>query len=282
MSESKQISPMTAFTRTLDTPTLQQEIQRALPPGVSLSRFTSTAKTAISNSPELLEADRQSLYNAIVRAAQDGLLPDGREGFINIYNTNIGTKENPKWIKKAQFLPMVYGIIQKLGKAGIDAYAKCVFKGEDVEIWSDDTGQHIKHKQNPFSDSREMIGVYAVGTSQNGRPYIEAMNMADIQAIREKSKSKDKGPWVDSFDRMAQKSALHRLAKRMPITDPDARAEVDRVLESAEDEFDYGNSKIDTMTTEPRKNVRPSALQHVVESTQESEQPPEFTEADVI
>lgn len=277
---SKELSPVQVFTRTLDAPTLRMEIQRALPQGVSIDRFISTAKTAISNNPELLDADRQSLYNSIVRAAQDGLLADGREGFINVYKTNIARKGEPdRWIKKAQFLPMVYGIIQKLGKAGIDAYAKCVFKGEEVDIWSDDDGQHIKHMQNPFAESREMIGVYAVGTQKGGKPNIEAMNMADINAVREKSKSKDKGPWVDSFDRMAQKAALHRLAKRMAITDPEARDEIDQVLKTAEEEFDHGDATQAQQQTSI-ENKRPAALQAVIDQT--NNQDNESTASDII
>jgi recombinational DNA repair protein RecT len=37
--------------------------------------------------------------------------------------------------------------------------------------------------------------------------------------VRRASKSPDKGPWAEWTDRMAQKSALHRVAKRMPILD---------------------------------------------------------------
>lgn len=266
MSESKQLSPVQLFTRTLDAPTLQQQISKALPPGVNMERFISTAKTAIANNPKLLDLDRPSLYNAFVRAAQDGLSPDGREGAIIAYGD------------KAAWMPMIYGVIQQLGKAGITAHAKSVFKGEDVEIWSDEQGQHIKHVQNPFAESREMIGVYAVGITSKGQTYIEAMNMADINAVRAKSKNPGKGPWADSFDRMAQKSALHRLAKRMPIIDENQREVVDKVLKSVEDDFDYGSSP--PAPTLPAEQKRPAALQAVID--QSTPAATDSTDADII
>src|SRR5688572_32785537 len=65
-------------------PQMQAQIQASLPPSVSLDRFTAVTISAINQNPELLSADRQSFYNAVVKAAQDGLLPDGNDAFLNI------------------------------------------------------------------------------------------------------------------------------------------------------------------------------------------------------
>lgn len=255
---------------TIKSAAMQQQISQALPPGVSIDRFTRTTLVAIQTNPSVLEADRQSLYNALVRAAQDGLLVDGREGAIVTFKTK--DKATNAYVKKAQFMPMVYGIIQQLGKAGIDAHANSVYEGENCEIWTDEHGQHIKHMRNPFAETRKMIGVYAVGITKAGNAYIEAMNMADINAVRARSKSPDEGPWADSYDRMAQKAALHRLAKRMPITNPEQRAALENVLKS--DEETFASTQALEAPTQSQAQIelkRPAVLQSVID--QQVEQP---------
>lgn len=53
------------------------EIAKALPEDIPAERFIRTALTAVQVNPDLLDADRQSLFIACMKAAQDGLLPDG-------------------------------------------------------------------------------------------------------------------------------------------------------------------------------------------------------------
>ena len=56
-----------------------------LPRHITPAKFVRVVLTAIQNNPELLECDRHSLFNACMRAATDGLLPDGRLGAIVTY-----------------------------------------------------------------------------------------------------------------------------------------------------------------------------------------------------
>lgn len=281
MSESKEISVIAQVCQAIKSAAMQQQIGQALPPSVSIERFTRTTLVAIQTKPEILKADRQSLYNSIVRAAQDGLIPDGREGALVEFNTNVGTKQKPEYVKKVQFMPMVFGIIQMLGKAEINASAHSVYEGEEMHIWNDDGGQHFKHVRNPFAESRKMIGVYAVAITKNGDTYIEPMNLADIEAVRLRSKQPDSGPWADSFDRMAQKAALHRLAKRVPMRDAEAREQVDRVLKADEETFTYGDAGPPEGDAELQPLKRASSLQSVVDSVPQ-EDAIESTAEDII
>src|SRR5215207_10920803 len=82
----------------------------ALPKHIDVGRFKSVLLTAVTNNPDLERADRHSLWVAAMKAAQDGLLPDGREGVIVIYKTSIKRDGKEFWIAKAQWQPMVWGI----------------------------------------------------------------------------------------------------------------------------------------------------------------------------
>lgn len=268
MSESRALAPIETVCRAILSPQMRANIQQALPPDVNLDRFTRTTLTALQTKPELAEADHQSLYNAVVRAAQDGLMPDGRQGAITVFNTNVGTKDKPRWVKKCQWMPMVEGCIHKLTKAGVAAYAVSVYANDDIELWNDDTGQHVRHKPVVFGDRGERVGAYAVGrVIASGAVYIEAMNMEDLAKARAASKSPDKGPWADWTDRMEQKSALHRLDKRIGT--------------SALMDEDYEDSTpVAPVTPAPavsaasRPTARPKALQAVVDQAQQQPSTP--------
>lgn len=207
------------------------KIAQALPEGITPERFVRVALTAIQQNPKLCSADRSTLYSSVIRCAQDGLLPDGREAALVIYNTKI----NGEWVDAVQYQPMVTGIIKRFGEVGIHAYAASVHQLEldqdRFKLWNDDTGQHVEHQPIVFGERGEFVGVYAVARTPDGRTYVEALNLTEIDRIAASSKSKDRqtgepvGPWKVWKDRMAQKSGLHRLGRRVPVTRNDAAGE---------------------------------------------------------
>ena len=83
-----------------------------------LDRFRRVVATAINNNPELLDADRRSLFGAATMAAQDGLMPDGREGALVLYNTKIRIDDKDHWIKAVRWMPMVAGVLKKIRQSG--------------------------------------------------------------------------------------------------------------------------------------------------------------------
>jgi phage RecT family recombinase len=260
---------------------MQEVLRKTLPDGVSLERFTQATVAALKHNPDVfLECDRNSVYNAIVQAAKDGLLPDGRHGALAPFNTK---QPDGSYVKKCQFLIMPEGIIDKLAKLGIAVYAVSVYAGDRIRIWNDDTGQHVEHEPNTFRERGERIGAYACARIlKSGQTYVEAMNQADLEAPRRVTKAKDKngelyGPWKDFPERMEQKTCLHRICKRLPnIELPD------------DEEFSPENRPMVTIdapvaTAPPpaEKPTRPAALQRVVDSQPmppPAEEPPPLEE----
>lgn len=218
--------------QTLRSEDMQKQMATLLPPGVKLDRFTEVTIAAIENSPEVLQADRDSLYRACVAAARRGLLPDKKEGALVIYNTNVGTRDQPRWMKMVQFMPMVEGIIKEMAKADICAYAVAVYEEDSISFWNDDEGQHVRHEPQIFGDRGQIVGFFSAAKTKDGRPYVEAMSLKDVEQVARRSKQcyveektgvlKYGGTWKTDFDRMGQKSCLHRLRKRLPILEEDA------------------------------------------------------------
>ena len=264
----------------LSNPAMQDKFRAVLPPDVSLDRFTRVTLTAIQQKPEILECSRDSLYNACINAAQRGLLPDGKEGALVAFNT----KQGNEWVKKAQFMPMPEGIIKEMAKAGIKVYAVSVYANDKIEIWNDDDGQHVSHKPVVFGDRGARVGAFACAKDADGRTFVEAMDMAELERIKGKSRSKDKagnvvGPWVSDVEKMEQKTCLHRVRKRVAILGND------EVLDRLRDDDD--NTDIDgaAEVVAPVKPLdkpapasaavkRPKGLQAVIDMTVQAEPPP--------
>lgn len=269
-------SPAKSVIRVLESDSMREKLITTLPPDIKPDRFTRVVITAINMRPELLEADRQSLYTACMKAAQDGLLPDGREGVLNIYNTNVGTKQAPRWIKGVQWMPMVEGVIKQMAKAGISCYAAAVYQNDKIRIWNDDRGQHVEHEPALFSPDRgPLIGAYARGRDRNGNVQVEVMNMDELNRARQASRNADGAVYQQWPDRMAQKTVLHRLRKRMALIDPSvaealARAEQDDLID-ADDPPPIPASEI---VPPPVSQPRPRALQAVIDHAKQDEQPP--------
>lgn len=260
---------ITVVVNTLMERQMQEVIRKTLPAGVSQERFTQAARSALLHRPDIFaNCDHGSIYNAIVEAAKDGLLPDGRHGALVPFNTKNGSR--------CQFLIMPEGIIDKLAAIGITAYAVSVYAGDKIRIWNDDFGQHVDHEPATFGQRGERIGAFACARIRvTGVTYVEAMNMEDLEAPKRVTKSKKDGkligPWADFPDRMEQKTCLHRLCKRLP-----------NVSMSEDEEFRDERGPVivegaSLSPATPTNGGRPAALQKVVDAeVKKEEEPPPY------
>jgi recombination protein RecT len=205
------------------------EIAGSLPAHIPYERFARVIMNAVAQNPDLLAADRGSLLTAAAKAATDGLLCDGREAALVIFNKKIGNE----WAKSVQYMPMVAGILKKVRNSGelSTIVAKVVYAGDKFRNWIDDSGEHIEYEASDDQDREIVRRVFAMAKLKDGSIEVEVLTPADIEKIRNASRSKDKGPWVDWWDQMAIKSAIRRLSKRLPLnTDLDDLMRRDEAL----------------------------------------------------
>lgn len=205
------------------------EIAHALPQGVTPERFRSVAITAIQNVPKLLQCDPQSLFNACMKAAQDGLLPDGREGAI-IPRGN-----------QASWQPMVFGIVTKAKRRGSVAnlVANIVYAGEPFEVLMGDDDR-IAHRRDIAKVIKgKEIAVYAIATMKDGTKEREVMTWQQVQDVRRMSNAPNADTWTKSEGEMARKTVIRRLAKRLPSLD-DGDDELRDAIERVDDHYDFG------------------------------------------
>lgn len=191
-------------------------LEDALPPTIPPKRFISVLMTALQNKPKLLECTFPSLWNACVRAAQDGLLPDGREGAIAPYGEN---KEGKRTAEIATWMPMVEGYRKKAFEAGhVHAWEVNVVYEKDEFDYELGDNAFIRHKPYIGVDpSGGIVGAYSRAKLANGEVVREVMSAFQIMQVKAKSKAGN-GPWQDAafLPEMCKKVVARRHYKQLP------------------------------------------------------------------
>lgn len=276
--QASDLTPVQQVQRFIDREASRREIQAVLPKSIDIDKFARVAKTAIANNPELAECDAPSLMNSLVRCAQDGLVPDNREAALVIFNTKVKRGNQEFWVKKAQYMPMVDGILKRARMSGEIAViaAKAVYEKDEFEYWMDEEGEHLKyHPSLRGGDRGELQLVFAFARLTNGELVIETMTREEVERVRMASKNSDKGPWKDWYERMALKAVLHRQGRRLPNA-----SEVMELTTRDSFMYDFENAKDVTPRREalPTGNAaRPGRLASIVDQHKpkpEDEAPP--------
>jgi recombination protein RecT len=225
---------------------LAPQFKAALPPHIPVERFIRVAQTAILTNADILKCERNSLFAACLRSAQDGLLPDGKEAALVSFGG------------KATYMPMVAGILKKVRNSGDlgSITPEIVYEKDEFEYWVDEKGPHLKHRPALLLPDRgEPLGAYAVAITKDGASYIEFMTRQQIDDVASMSRSKD-GPWKGKFaSEMAKKTVMRRLSKRLPMS-----TDLEELLHS-DDQF-YDLNKKDENEEKPvaEKSSRLSKL----------------------
>lgn len=233
---TQQLTPAAQFHQAFTK--MESQFSLALPKHMPVERFMRVVLTAVNGNPDLLNADRQSLFEAAMKAAQDGLLPDGREGALVVYNTKVPGKDGQrdKWIKKVQWMPMVAGILKKARNSGEISLitAGCVWGGDKFRYWIDDEGEHLFYEPSDKQDFNIFVAAFAMAKLKDGTVYALRVTPADVEKMRNASKAKDGPAWKNWFDQMAQKGAIRRLSKRLPMS-----SDLDDLIRRDDELYDF-------------------------------------------
>lgn len=241
---------------------MSPQFKAALPAHVSVDRFVRVTLTAVQTNPNLLEADRRTLFAAATKAAQMGLLPDGREGAIVTFKN------------QAQWMPMVAGIMKLVRNSGeISTWSvQAVYENDQFDFCLGDE-EHIIHKPN-LANRGKLIAVYSIVTMKDGEKSREVMSVEDVLAIKARSRSGNSGPWVSDFAEMAKKTVIRRHSKRLPLS-----TDIDGVLKEDDELFmpepAQTNQEPAQAEEKPSAARRPSRLNKVAEQAPEAAAQPD-------
>lgn len=203
--EQKPASPLAIIRQNMER--MSGQFEAALPRHIPIERFKRVVMTAIQQSPQLLDCDSRSLWNAAMKAAQDGLLPDGREGAMVPFKGQV------------QWMPMVAGVRKKVRNSGEIATweTEVVYEKDHFEFELGDD-PFIKHKPFLGADRGKPIAAYSIATLKSGEKSREVMSIAEIERIRSMAASKNSPAWKDHFGEMCRKTVARRHSKVLPMS----------------------------------------------------------------
>lgn len=210
--EPKAAHPIVVLEQQIDERSTQ--FAAALPAHIPVERFKRVVLTAVQNNPGLIRVERRSFFTSCMKAAQDGLLPDGREAALVEY------KDRERGLI-AQYMPMIAGIRKKVRNSGeiVDWNAYVVYENDEFDYQLGDD-PFIKHKPLLSGDRGKLIAAYSVATLKGGEKSREVMSITEIEKVKNVSRSKNSqyGPWAQWFEEMARKTVARRHSKVLPMS----------------------------------------------------------------
>lgn len=207
---------------------LAPQIASQLPNGMSEDRFKTVTLQALAKNPTLQECDPSSIILAVLDAASVGLEPTGvlSQAWLVPY------------AGKAQ-LQIGYNGYRTLARRSGEVSsieARVVYQSDTFEVFygSDQRIVHVPSFES--SDPADITHAYAVTRMKDGTILFDVMTRAELDGIRARSKSANRGPWVSDTAEMYRKTVIRRHVKALPLT-----IEVAHVIER-DDEAEFGPS----------------------------------------
>lgn len=207
------------------------QFARVLPAHLPAERLVRTIESAIMATPKLLDCDRGSLWKAFMSAAVFGLEVDGHQSAVLPYKS------------KAQFIPMVAGLITLADNAGRIVDAAVVRKADafDYQRGTSPLIHHVPKRDQGRGTDNPIVAAYCIAWPKGSRHdfIFDVLELPDIIARRDRSASfkfkPSESPWSTDFPAMARKSAIRALANQLPwqvqkAVELEARAEDGEVV----------------------------------------------------
>ena len=203
---------------------MEPQFQMTLPKEISVERFRRAAETAIGMDDKLLKADRKTLFQSLMKCAETGLMPDGRQAaLVRFYNSK--TK-----LDDVQFQPMVQGLLELIRNSGeikdVACEAICENDKCDIQLGDD---PHVKHTPDLF-DRGDVKAAYCIIKTVSNGIYVEVIDRKSLNKIRNCSQAyrfaesgpankgggKKNSPWHLWESEQARKSVIKRASKYAP------------------------------------------------------------------
>lgn len=189
------------------------EFAKALPSTVPAERFVRCVKSTLNANPDLQNLERTSLLSSIMKAAQDGLVVDGKEAAIVPFKG------------KATYIPMVAGLVKKIRQHSKFAnlsygiiYQNEVDTGRFEYVKGDN--EYLKHDPIIFGERGEPIGAYAIVTTDDGTKFRAVLRKDQI--VKRLAKGMQGGAKVEWQDEFWLKTAIKAVYKIAPNSGDEA------------------------------------------------------------
>ena len=204
---------------------VRKALNDVLPKAMDLPRFTRIALSTLKKNQDLAQCDSSSFFNALLQSAVLGLEP----------NTPMGHSYLIPYGRECTLVVGYQGYMELAYRSGAvtDIHANVVRLGDEFD-WAEGTAPFITHKPlakpesytrsgTTYLTGRDTTHAYAFARLLDGGQVQVVMLKEEIDAIRSRSSTANKGPWVTDPVAMQKKTAIRQLRKFLPMS-PQGRA----------------------------------------------------------
>jgi recombination protein RecT len=222
-----QASPRAQLVEAIETN--EGKLAAYLPEPAQRRRFVALAVRAVIDNPDLAKCTTASVLRGVGAAAASGLPIDGRMSTLTVRKMRDGSHVA---VWDPTYRGMVYLALESGHVASVEAHA--VHERDEFRV---ELGSHprIVHVPSFAADRGPVVAAYAVATLKAGGQVREVLSTADLARIRDSSPAGDRGPWGSWPDRMAMKSAIRRLLKRLPASEVGTLARAQAAIAEIDD-----------------------------------------------
>jgi recombination protein RecT len=207
-------------------PHFAQVLGNAMP----VERLMRTVMISVEKSPQLLECDRQTLFNGAMTFAVLGLEVDGAtgQGFLVPFN------DRKRGMKVVQPIIGYKGYNTIGARSGLTIAGGVVREGDEFD-YEEGSKAFVHHKRKLGGEKdRRILAAWSTATSNVRPAIIKVLSIDELNSIKQKSPRGGEPPWADhmiGFPAMCEKSAKRRLARDMPLNVFQAASRMEEAFE---------------------------------------------------
>lgn len=193
---------------------------------VFAQRFMAAAMTIMTGRTDLSHTTKESRLVALLHCARLGLVPHPILQHVHIVPFKRSLKgPDGKWSEIYE-ATVIVGYKGRIELARRDANFHSCWASEvyanDLFDWNKGDGsfpRHVPWNARGESEPGELLGFYACAKDKDGGAYpAEFMSVAEVNQIKTRSRSGEKGPWHTDYNMMARKTVIHRASKVWPCS----------------------------------------------------------------
>lgn len=184
-------------------------IAAVLPKHLTPDRLLKVALSATSRNPALLACTPQSILLAVMQASELGLEVGGL----------LGDAYFVPFKDQAQLIVGYRGMIKLARQSGeLKSIEAHVVRDTDIFDLEYGLDTRLVHKPALSGELGKVVAVYAIARFKDGGYQVDVMTLAEIEAVRLRSKASNDGPWNTDYAEMAKKTVVRRLCKYLPLS----------------------------------------------------------------
>lgn len=198
----------------------------------------------LQENEELQKCDKLSLYGSFLDVAVNGLSFDPTKNLVYLvpFNVNIGTRNNPKWVKKAKLHISPYGellIRQKVGQIKHADNPVLVYEGDEFRVTTTETGTRVFHECNYGNRTDKLIACFLRIVRNDDTVDFKVMTVEELEIIRKSSKTPNGPSWTNAYGGMFMAKVIKHAFKTYPKVRVGQFSALETQIEDVETEIDY-------------------------------------------